>query len=213
MSAGKNKIAVFSASKMMKRFFLILPLLIYFIACKKQQQAEIKYSLYPLNTGNKWIYVDSFFNGAGNFYSLDTFTLKTAQTVTFNNSIFTPLTDQYDDSIFTIKCTDTSVFLLQKQTTILIYTKPAASSPPVIINSYFNDTLNCKFFTQPVTTTNYVSYKILITYDNGLRTGYKQQELYFTPGIGIIKGRDYRKNSAGNLYAYDSYRLTAYSLY
>ncbi len=197
----------------MKNSFVIFTVLLFFTACKKNNTGSSGNGLYPLATGNTWIYVDSFFNENGNFYGLDTFTLKTTAGITFNNQFFTPITDQFDDSIFIIHCTNAEVFMLQNKTSVLIYSKPNTNTPPILVNSYFGDTLSCKIFTLPVATTNYPSYKVLITYDNGQRTGYKQQELYFTPGIGIIKGRDYRKNRTGNFYAYDSYRLAAYSLY
>jgi len=105
------------------------------------------------------------------------------------------------------------VYLLKQPDEPLLFRSPITEAQPAIISSYSNNFLNSTIFTKPITSTNYQSYKILITQDDGQASNYKQQELYFTPGIGIIKGRDIRKTSAGSFYAYDSYRLIAYSLY
>lgn len=189
-------------------------LLSFFVSCKKKTGGENNNKkLYPLADGNKWIYVDSFFNEAGHFYGLDTFVLKTAKAIQVNQKQYIPITDQFDDSIFIIHSTDSMVLMLKRPAESLLYLHPLSEVPTTINNSYFGDTINSKIFTQRITGTAYPSYKILITYDDGSRINYKQQELYFTAGLGIIKGRDIRKNRAGNFYAYDSYRLVSYSLY
>jgi len=183
-------------------------------SCKKQAAGNTGIAqLYPLANGNRWLYVDSFFDNTGFYYALDTFTLKAAKPVQFNARLYTPVTNQFDDSIFTLRSTDTSVYLLKQPDEPLLFRSPITEAQPAIINSYSNNFLNSTIFTKPITSTNYQSYKILITQDDGQASHYKQQELYFTPGIGIIKGRDIRKTSAGSFYAYDSYRLIAYSLY
>ena len=187
--------------------------LLFCASCKKQTVTSSNLQLYPLAIGNKWIYADSFFNDRGLFYGIDTFTLKTVKTINFNDEVYTPITDQYDDSIFILRSTDTTVFMLKQPVEPLLFSLPISEVQPVIINSYPTNFLNSIIYTQRITNTNYPSYKILITYDDGQRSHYKQQELFFTPGIGIIKGRDIRKNTAGVLYAYDSYRLISYSLY
>jgi hypothetical protein len=187
-----------------------------FYNCKNSQLSYLTtggHKLYPLANGNTWIYIDSFFDDRGFFYGLDTFTLKVAKSINFNNHLYTPITDQYDDSIFTVRSTDTTVFMLKYPAEPLLFLWPHNAAPTLIVNSYRNDTLIAAIFTQLITTIQHPSYKILVTYDDGQRSHYKQQELYFTPGIGITRGRDIRKNSAGILYAYDSYRLISYSLY
>jgi hypothetical protein len=188
--------------------------LILFAACKKGDNGDNSDNkpLYPLTAGNKWIYVDSFFNDTGYFYGLDTFTLIAAKTINFNNQIYTPVTDQYDDSIFTLRATDSTVFILKELGETLMFKWPFTQEQPVIVNTYHGDSLKSVIYTERITYTNYPSYKIVITQDDGTWWRYKQQELFFTSGIGIIKGRDLRKNRAGNIYAYDSYKLIAYSL-
>jgi hypothetical protein len=183
-------------------------------ACKKQNSSSnSSATLYPLAAGNKWVYVDSFFEETGSFYALDTFALKTAQPVVFNSHSYTPITNQFDDSIFILQSTDSTVFMLRRPGEPLLFRSPLNQSAPTLTNSYPNNSLTSVVYTQQITSTNYPCYKILVTQDDGQRTHYRQQELFFTPGIGIIKGRDIRKTSAGNLYAFDSYKLIAYSLY
>ncbi len=194
--------------------FLFLIFVIIF-SCKKENGNNTKPNkpLYPLAIGNVWIYIDSFFDEAGVYKGLDTFKLKSAKTINYNNQIYTPITDQFDDSIFTISSTDSAVFILNPIGAALFFKLPINQAQPVTINSYKSDSLNSKIFTQLVTTTNFPSYKILITQDDGFWLDYKQQELYFTIGTGIIKGRDIRKTFTGNTYAYDSYRLLAWDIY
>src|SRR5882762_4712576 len=99
----------------MKRLaFFAVVILLFFASCKKQSASNNPAAqLYPLAANNKWIYVDSFFDNTGFFYALDTFTLRTANTIQFNNHEYTPITNQFDDSIFTLRSTDTSVYLLK----------------------------------------------------------------------------------------------------
>jgi hypothetical protein len=94
----------------------------------------------------------------------------------------------------------------------LLFRWPLDPAQPVITNSYHGDSLRSMIYSEKNTNTNYPSYRILIIQDDGQLTHYRQQELFFTPGIGIIKGRDIKKNSLGNFYTYDAYRLIAYSL-
>lgn len=169
--------------------------------------------LYPLAAGNVWIYVDSFFDIYQTYQGKDTFRLKTATTVNQNNHIYTPITDQFDDSIFTLRSNDTTVFIREPIGESLMFRWPVISNQPNITNSYFGNTLTSIIYTDKNITTNYPSYKIVITQDNGLWYDYRQQELYFTIGLGIIKGRDLWKNSMGNIYASDSYTLISYNLY
>ena len=198
---------------MKKLAFFAIVILLFFAACKKQDSSNRSTQLYPLAADNKWIYVDSFFDNTGFFYALDTFTLKTANTIQFNAHEYTPVTNQFDDSIFTLRSTDTTVYLLKQPGEPLLFRQPLDETQLTLVSSYHHDSLNSTIYTKPITTTNYASYKILVTQDDGQFTHYKQQELYFTPGVGIIKGRDIRKNSTGGVYAYDSYRLVAFSLY
>ena len=98
---------------MKKIAFFTFTALLFLAFCKKDPGTPGDHKLYPLVNGNTWIYVDSFFDDRGFFYGLDTFTLKVAKTITFNNHLYTPITDQYDDSIFTVRPTDTTVFMLK----------------------------------------------------------------------------------------------------
>ena len=192
---------------------LLIVTVCFFAACKKQTVTAINPQLYPLAKNNKWIYIDSFFTASGVFYGLDSFTLKTAEKITRDNRLFTPVTDQYDDAIYILSSTDTTVRILSDPGAALLFRSPLATATPVITTSYFHDSLKLSIFTGQVLFTSQPSYKIIMIQDDGLWQHYKEQELYFTPGIGIIKGRDIRKTAAGNTYAYDSYRLVAYSLY
>ncbi len=94
---------------------LLSPLLL--ISCLKRDNISNNFSneLFPLKQGNKWIYVDSFFTPSGNYFGKDTFHLKTAPTINFNNHVFTPITDQYDDSIFVLRADDTTIYMLRPQ--------------------------------------------------------------------------------------------------
>ncbi len=169
--------------------------------------------LYPLASGNVWIYVDSFFDIYQNYLGKDTFRLKTAKTVNQNNHIYTPITDQFDDSIFTLRSDDTTVFIREPPGESLMFRWPMTTNQSSINNSYFGDSLTSIIYTDKNVTTNYPSYKIVVTQDDGLWYDYKQQEFYFTVGLGIIKGRDLWKNFNGDIYVSDSYRLISYNIY
>ncbi len=197
------------------RLLLLLILLVplCFTACKKQGAGnDHTAQLYPLTTGNKWIYVDSFFDAAGSFYGLDTFNLKAAVSKTFNQQLYTPLTDKFDDSIFILRSSDTTVHILKAAGEALLFRQPIDQSQAVIINSYHSDSLRSMIYTSLNTSTSYPSYKILVIQDDGNPSHYRQQELFFTPGLGIIKGRDIKKTSTGIFYTYDSFKLISYSL-
>jgi hypothetical protein len=193
---------------------LILTLLVLSAACKKQHAAgnDKPAQLYPLATGNKWIYVDSFFDASGSFYSADTFNLKAAKATILKQQLYTPLTDIFDDSIFIIRSTDSTVHILKEGREALLFRWPLDLSQTVITNSYHGDSLRSMIYTAKNSSANYPSYRILIIQDDGQLTHYRQQELFFTPAIGIIKGRDIKKSSTGNFYTYDAFKLVAYSL-
>jgi hypothetical protein len=193
---------------------LILIFLILCTACKKQHAAgnDKPAQLYPLATGNKWVYVDSFFDASGSFYGADTFNLKAAKATALKQQLYTPVTDIFDDSIFILRSTDSTVHILREGREALLFRWPLDQSQPVINNSYYGDSLRSMIYTATNNSTNYPSYKILVIQDDGQWLHYRQQELFFTPGIGIIKGRDIKKNSSGNFFTYDAYKLTAYSL-
>lgn len=200
---------------MKKIVFYIFFALLFFTSCKKMTDVStnLNKQLYPLAPGNKWIYVDSFFNEAGVYYGKDTFTIKTTKTITYNNQVYTPVTDQFDDSIFILRSDDSTVFILEHPGEALMFKLPVNNSQPFITSLYNGNTYSSVINTQQYTTTNFPSYKILITQDDGQWFNFKQQELFFTIGLGIIKGRDIRKNRAGKEYAYDSYKLISFSLY
>ena len=196
---------------MFKIAFLISVAVVVFTSCKKGTVAEKNNQLYPLAAGNKWIYIDSFFDASGTYLGKDTFPLKAAKTIVFNTRVYTPLTDIYDDSIFIVSSTDAEVFILNELGETLMFRWPL-DVLPVITNSYHKDSLISMIYTERQTLTVYPSYRVLITRDDGKNLHYKQQELFFSPGIGIISGRDIRKDLAGNFYIYDSYKLISYSL-
>ena len=200
---------------MKKIVFYIFFALLFFTSCKKMTDVStnLNKQLYPLAPGNKWIYVDSFFNEAGVYYGKDTFTIKTTKTITYNNQVYTPVTDQFDDSIFILRSDDSTVFILEHPGEALMFKLPVNNNQPFITSLYNGNTYSSVINTQQYTTTNFPSYKILITQDDGQWFNFKQQELFFTIGLGIIKGRDIRKNRAGKEYAYDSYKLISFSLY
>lgn len=186
-------------------------LMVFLSSCNKSKSLVVPEQLYPLAADNKWIYVDSFFNESGFFYGMDTFTLKTTPAIKFNDELFTPITDQYDDSIFTVHCTDSAVYLLKRPSALLIYHKKL--NMPVVITQYNNGLYTVTVQTTKITSTSHPSYKIVIEKNDGLQLNYRMQELYFAPGVGIINGRDFRYSRNGQLYAFGSYRLYQYSLY
>jgi hypothetical protein len=188
--------------------------LVFFVSCKKEtgQQNNQNKQLYPLATGNKWIYVDSFFTESGKYYGKDTFTLKAAKPIEFNNRVYTPVTDQYDDSIFILASTDSTVYILKEFGEAFMFRWPLKEVQPIIINSYRGDTMNSVIYTTQNSNTAFPSYRIVITQDDGQWMHYRQQEMFFSIGIGIIKGQHTRKNRTGNFYVSDSYTLITYGL-
>ncbi len=153
----------------------------------------------------------SFFDFYGDFYGCDTFNLRATDTVSYNNIDYTVIADQFGDHIFTVRSDDSSAYILEPKGEALLLNLPMpATSEPYINNSSINDTLNSKIYTTIITTTNYPSYKILITQDDGIWSDYKQEELYFSVGIGIIKGYIRWKNANGIVFTSDSYVLLAH---
>ena len=199
---------------MKERLFLVLPCLLLFTSCRKENNEgnNLSSELYPLKQGNKWLYVDSFFNQSGNYFGKDTFYLKAAPTINFNNHVFTPITDQYDHSIFVLRADDTTVYMLKPHGESLFFTWPVDNSRIVRETTYNGGTIKSMIYTERIITTNFPSYKIVFIQDDGVWTNFRLQEYYFTPGLGIIKGRNQRKNISGNIYTTDSYYLFSYGL-
>lgn len=198
---------------MKEKLFPIL--LVLLISCKKENNNysnNLSSELYPLAQGNKWLYVDSFFTVSGNYFAKDTFHLKAAPTINFNNHIFTPITDQYDDSIFVLRADDTSVHMLKPHGESLFFNWPVDNSQPVKTIAYNGGTIKSHIYTERIMTTSFPSYKIVFIQDDGAWSNFRLQEYYFTPGLGIIKGRNQRKNMSGNIYTTDSYFLYSYSV-
>ena len=108
----------------------------------------------------------------------------------FKGQTYTPITDQYNDSIFVIRSNDSSVFILEQPGEALLFKWPMDTNQPFITNSYYGDTLVSVITTTVNNTTNFPSYRALITYDDGFLPDYKQEEMYFSRGKGIIKGKD-----------------------
>jgi hypothetical protein len=199
---------------MKEKLFTILfgPLLL--ISCVKRDDVSNNFSseLFPLEQGNKWLYVDSFFTLSGNYYGKDTFHLKAAPTINFNNHVFTPITDQYDDSIFVLRADDTTIYMLRPHGEALFFSLPVDNSQPVKTIVYNGGIVRSLIYSERIMTTSFPSYKIVFIHDDGLWSNFRQQEYYFTPGLGIIKGRNQRKSSLGNLYTTDSYFLYSYTV-
>jgi len=199
---------------MKEKLFPILlgPLLL--ISCTKKDYISNNLSseLFPLKQGNIWLYVDSFFTPSGNYLGKDTFRLKAASTINFNNHVFTPITDQYDDSIFVLRSNDTTIYMLRPHGEALFFSWPVDNSQPVKTTTYNGGTMRSLIYSERIVTTNFPSYKIVFIHDDGLSSNFRQQEYYFTPGLGIIKGRNQRKNNLGNLYTTDSYFLYSYTV-
>jgi hypothetical protein len=187
---------------------------LFFISCKKEihSTAKLTTQLYPLTAGNLWIYVDSFYDESGTYYGKDTFLLKPAKTIPFNNQMYTPITDQYDEAIFTVRSDDSTVFMLESPAEMVMFSLPVDNNQTAILNSYYGGEYRSAFYTEKIITTNYPSYRIVITKDDGQWFDYRQQEMFFTIGKGIIKGHDLWKNSTGDIYTSDSYNLVSYNI-
>ena len=198
----------------MKKLFLILLGQLLLISCTKKDSISNNFSseLFPLKQGNKWLYVDSFFTLSGNYFGKDTFRLKAALTINFNNHVFTPITDQYDDSIFVLRADDTTIYMLRPHGEALFFSWPVDNSQPVKTTTYNGGTMRSLIYSERLVTTSFPSYKIVFIHDDGLWSNFRQQEYYFTPGLGIIKGRNQRKNNLGNLYTTHSYFLYSYTV-
>jgi hypothetical protein len=196
------------------RLLLFFSAILFFASCKKETDdgSDQSGQLFPLANGNKWIYVDSFFTTTGIYKGKDTFYLKTAETINFSNQVFTPITDQFDDSIFIVRSDDTTVFILEPPGESLMFRWPVNTGQPVITNSYQGDIMNSMIFTELNATTNYPAYKIVITQNDGQWANYRQQELFFSIGLGIIKGRNIRKTGTGDFYTTDTYHLLSYTV-
>jgi hypothetical protein len=199
---------------MKEKLFPLLSCLVLFISCLKEKDTgnNLSSELYPLARGNKWLYVDSFFSLSGNYFGKDTFYLKAAPTIDFNNHVFTPITDQYDDSIFILRADDTTVHILKPHGESLFFSWPVDNSQPVKTTTYNGGLTRSLIYTERIMTTSFPSYKIVFIHDDGVWTNFRQQEYFFTVGLGIIKGRNQRKNSLGNIYTTDSYTLFSYSV-
>ena len=199
---------------MKEKFITILLSSLLVTSCLKTDDISNNFSseLFPLTQGNKWLYVDSFFTAAGNYFGKDTFRLKAATTINFNNHVFTPITDQYDDSIFILRADDTTIYMLRPQGEALFFNWPVDNSQPVKTMVYNGGILRSLIYSERIVNTSFPSYKIVLIHDDGQWANFRQQEYYFTPGLGIIKGSNQRKNSQGNLYTTDSYFLFSYTV-
>lgn len=198
---------------MNKTIFVLLGAIIIIGSCKKEvgDVPNTNKQLYPLTPGNRWIYVDSFFSNTGNFYGKDTFNLKATAPINFNNQEYTPITDQFDEAIFTVRSTDSNAYILKEPGESLLFNWPMDETQPTITNSYYGDTLTSVIYTKLNTSTNFPSYRIVITQDDRYWNHFRQQESYFTIGMGIISGKDIKRKSDGSFYIYDSFKLITYS--
>jgi hypothetical protein len=96
---------------MWKTAFLFFAAAVITVSCKKEAVTTAPKNLYPLSLGNTWMYIDSFFDASGRYAGKDTFTIKAANTINVNNRIYTPITDQFDDSIFILASKDSSPYI------------------------------------------------------------------------------------------------------
>jgi hypothetical protein len=200
---------------MKKVCLLVIVHIAFFVSCKKDvntsNNAGAGKQLYPLGAANKWTYIDTFFDAYGDYYGFDTFYLRATDTMFYNGTGYTVITDQFGDHVFTVRSDDSSAYILEPKGEALMLSLPMPAGNDTSINNSFQDgTLNSKIYTTVVTTTNYPSYKILITQDDGVLSDYKQDELYLAAGIGIIKGYTRWKNAAGDIYTSDSYIMLAH---
>ncbi len=209
-SMAKEKTFLFSGMKKKALFVIVCSL--SFVACKKNNSMPPYHNsqLFPLTSGNEWVYADSFFDVTGTYSGLDTFHLKSAATLVHNNHIYTPITDQFDEAVFTVRSDDSSVFVWKPAGEALMFSLPLPATVPYMNNSYSGDTLNSKIYTDKIKTIGYPSYRIVIKQDDGLWYHYVQDEYFFSIGIGIIKGNTKWKNNNGDVYTSDSYTLTYY---
>lgn len=192
---------------------MLFAVVLFFIACKKNvsdtDNEPAITQLYPLIEGSKWIYIDSFFDYDNTYYGCDTFYLKPAKKITRNNIVYTPITDQWEDSIFKIRSDETAAFILEPLGESILFRLPVPADELYIDSSasYF---LYSKVFTDEINSTIFPSYKVIITQNDGYWRHYKQEELYFTPNVGIVKGYKRYKNSDGSTFISDSFVLIAY---
>jgi hypothetical protein len=102
--------------------------------------------------------------------------------------------------------------MLRPQGEALFFNWPVDNSQPVKTMVYYGGILRSLIYSERIVNTSFPSYKIVLIHDDGQWTNFRQQEYYFTPGLGIIKGNNQRKNSQGNLYTTDSYFLFSYTV-
>ncbi len=202
----------FLFSGMKKSLLLVVAWPFLLVSCKKNNvpPQHSNKQLFPLTKGNQWVYVDSFFDVDGAYTGIDTFHLQTTVTVVHNNQSYTPISDQYEQAVFTVRSNDSSVFLWKPPGEVLLFNVSLPATVPYINNSYFGDTLNSIIYTNKISTMGYPSYHIVVTQDDGLWYHYVQDEYFFSIGIGIIKGITRWKNNNNEVYTSDSYRLIYY---
>ena len=197
---------------MKKNLLLVIAWPLFLASCKKNNVSPqpVNTQLFPLTAGNQWVYVDSFFDVDGTYAGIDTFHLQPAANVVHNNQSYTPISDQYEQAVFTVRSNDSSVFLWKPSGEVLMFSLALPATVPYMNNSYFGDTLTSKIFTRKISTMGYPSYQIIVTQDDGLWYHYVQDEYFFSIRIGIIKGITKWKNSNHEIYISDSYRLIYY---
>lgn len=183
-------------------------------SCLKNEPAGYPFDsqLFPLKTGNIWVYVDSFYTDAGEYYGFDTFALKTGQPLSRNGQIYIPVNDQYDDSIFIVRSDDSSAFILEPPGESLLFSTPVDTFRSATILNYDGGRMQTVIFSKSLSNTSFPSYRIVITMDDGNWHDFEQRVLFFSPHIGIIQGSDAWKNASGEIYTSDTYHLTAFTL-
>jgi hypothetical protein len=183
-------------------------------ACYKKPPASFNFSpqLYPLQAGNVWIYIDSFYDDAGQYFGYDTFRLKIAPSITWNGYSYSPITDIYNDSIFIVRADDSSVYMLEPPGESLVFSIPVDTFQTAKILNYDNGLMQTVIYSKRLLTTNFPAYKVVITLDDGYWYDYEQKTMYFSPHLGVIQGTFAHKNKAGEIYTSDSYKLTAFTL-
>jgi hypothetical protein len=169
--------------------------------------------LYPLQMGNTWVYVDSFYDDTGNYIGLDTFALKPGIAVQRNGMFYTPITDRYDDSIFIVRSGDSLAYIMEPPGESLLFSLPVDTFNTAKVLYYDSGRMQTIIFSKTLSNTNFPSFRIVITMDDGKWYDYEQRTFFFTPYLGIIKGSNAWKNAIGKIYISDSYQLTSFTVH
>lgn len=206
----------------MQKLFVFFVLLLLFSCSKDSIPANPPASnnqVYPIVSGNYWVYRDSSFNDNGSFYgSAPSDTLRTIYSITFQGNVFYGadtfyITQTYyrqaDDS--TIEEYDPAVnnsyiyFRHVKTNNTII-----RSEDVVYSNEHFVTTL-----TGYTDTTNLYGYDCIRNESTSTRSGILNLKIiiYVKPGVGVVRYEYYLRNTTtGNLNIYFTRTLVSYKV-